>query len=306
MAGESRTAVIAAIAGNLAVAVTKFTAAAITGSSAMLAEAIHSTVDTSDGLLLFLGMKLSSKPPDELHPFGHGKDLYFWSLVVAMMIFAVGGGITAYEGLLRILNPRPAENPMWNYIVLGCAAVFEGASLGIGFHQFGKARGRKPFWRAVRQTKDPTTFVVVFEDSAAILGLVVAFLGVWLGEVYHAPMLEGVASIMIGLILAVVAFLLGRECRSLLVGEGADSNTLKRVRELVRIDDRIEAVSDPLTMYFGPHHIMLALSVEFRDDLNFGDIEGAVDEMETRIRGEFPDIKRIFVEADSLRHSRAR
>ena len=175
------------------------------------------------------------------------------------------------------------------------AAVFEGISLAIGYKQFNKVRRQRPFWQTVRESKDPTTFVVVFEDGAAMLGLLVAFLGIWLGEKLGLPMLEGVASILIGVILAAVAFLFGRECRSLLVGEGADKEMLQRIEESACQDSRIQRVADPLTMYFGPHNIMLALSVEFSDDLSADGIEAAVDELEARIRGEFSDVKRIFV-----------
>jgi cation diffusion facilitator family transporter len=213
---ESRKAIYAAIGANLAIAATKFTAAAFTGSSAMISEGIHSLVDTGNGGLLLLGIERSQQPADATHPFGYGKELYFWTLIVAIMIFAVGGGISAYEGLLHILNPRPIENPLWNYVVLGLAIVFEGLSFFVAFRAFQAAKGEEAFWRAIHTSKDPTTFTVLFEDAAALLGLIVALAGIYLAHEFDNPYFDGGASIVIGTILAAVAVLLAYETKGLL------------------------------------------------------------------------------------------
>jgi cation diffusion facilitator family transporter len=300
MSEESKIAVFAAMGGNLAVAILKFMAALVTGSSAMWSEAVHSVVDTGDSLLLYMGLRLSQRPPDRTHPMGYGKELYFWSTVVSMMIFGAGGCVTIYEGVLRVLHPEPSTNLFWNYAVLGGAALFEGTSLAIGYRQFRKSRPGEPFWQAFRRSKDPTTFTVVFEDSAALLGLLVAFLGIFLANTFGMPVLDGVASIVIGTILACVALLLGRESRGLLIGEAADPELLECITKAASRSGDIDQVSDPLTMYFGPENVMLALSVHFRRELSADEVAAAVDRMEAEIRRQAPQVKRIFVEAEAL------
>src|SRR4030095_15751447 len=225
MTEESKVAVFAAIAGNLAIAATKLVAAFFSGSSAMLSEGIHSIVDTGNGLLLLVGLRKSRKPADSRHPFGHGKELYFWPLVVAIMIFALGGGMSVYEGVTHLMHPTHAD-PTWNYVVLGIAFVFESISSVFAFKAFrGELKGQSPL-AAIRASKDPTSFTVLFEDTAALLGLVVAFLGIFLGSVLHNPYFDGIASIVIGLILAVVAGFLAYETKGLLIGEGVNPETL--------------------------------------------------------------------------------
>src|SRR5215475_2637530 len=226
MHSSSKKVIYAAIAGNLAIAVTKFVAAGFTGSSAMLSEGIHSLVDTGNGGLLLLGIRKSQDPPDETHPFGHGKELYFWTLIVAILIFAVGGGISAYEGVLHILNPRPIRSAVWSYTALGLAMVFEGSSLAVAWREFSRVKGRRGFWQTIRQSKDPTIYTIIFEDSAALAGLVVALVGIFLTEQTGNPTYDGSASIIIGLLLAGVAVYLANESKGLLIGEGADRRTL--------------------------------------------------------------------------------
>src|SRR5438132_7346055 len=199
MAAESTKVIYAAIVTNLAIAATKFTAAAFTGSSAMMSEGIHSLVDTGNGGLMLLGVRRSRKPADALHPFGYGKELYFWTLIVAIVVFAVGGGISAYEGLLHMLHPKTVEHPIWNYVVLGFAFVFEGYSFSIAFKAFQTERGELTIWQSIETSKDPTTYTVLFEDAAALLGLVVAFIGVLLAHVFNNPYFDGAASILIGI-----------------------------------------------------------------------------------------------------------
>jgi len=295
---ESKKAIYAAIAGNLAIAITKFTAAGFTGSSAMLAEGIHSLVDTGNGGLLLVGLSRSKKPPDTTHPFGYGKELYFWTLIVAMLIFGVGGGVSIYEGVLHLLHPGPLEDPFWNYIVLGIAIVFEGVVLVIAFKQFQAIKGEQSTWQAVRTSKDPTTFTVLFEDSAAMLGLIAAALGIFLAHQFNNPYLDGVASIIIGLILASVALFIGYESKGLLVGEGADPETLQSIKALAERDPAIRAVERPLTMHFGPHTVLLTMRVRFRTGSSGTERESAVERLEKTIRANHEAIKHIFIEPE--------
>ena len=295
MAHESNKAIVAAIVGNFAVAVVKFITAGITGSSAMFSEGIHSVVDTGDGLLLYLGIKRSLRPPDSEHPFGYGKELYFWSLVVAMMIFAVGGGVTVYEGIRHVRKPEPIEDVGWTYGALAAAAVFEGAACFIAYRQFRKAAGQQPLWRAIRRSKDPTTFTVLIEDTAALIGIVIAFLGIGAAQLFNLPAMDGVASIVIGCLLGCVALLLGRECMSLLVGEGADPSTLKRIRAIAERQNGVIQVDAPLTMYFGPDAMMVTMEVSFRQSASIREIADSTGVMERQLREEFPKIKRVFI-----------
>src|SRR5919109_2798720 len=242
MGSESIKAIYAAIAANLGIAVTKFAAAAFTGSSAMISEGIHSLVDTGNGGLMLLGVHRSRRPADDRHPFGYGKELYFWTLIVAIVIFAVGGGISAYEGLLHVLHPSHLENPTWNYVVLGLSLVFESYSFIVALKAFQSAKGDLSLWQSIETSKDPTTYTVLFEDSAALLGLVVAFAGVFFSQVFDIAYFDGAASILIGVILAVVAILLAYESKGLLVGEAVDPKTLKDIRRLAESDARVEAM----------------------------------------------------------------
>ncbi|HET8677385.1 MAG TPA: cation diffusion facilitator family transporter [Blastocatellia bacterium] len=301
---SSKKAVYAAIAGNLAIAITKFVAAFITGSSAMLSEGIHSVVDTGNGALLLFGIRMSRKPADPSHPFGYGKELYFWTLIVAILIFAVGGGMSLYEGISHLKHPTELRDPLWNYLVLGFALVFEGFAWGIAFKEFRKTQGNMSLLKAVRASKDPTTFTVLFEDSAAMLGLLVAFLGIFLGHRLNNPYLDGVAAIIIGLILAVVAVLLAYESKGLLVGEGASRETIENICALAQKDPAVERVMPPLTMHFGPQEVLLNLDIKFRPGLSAEEIEAAVDRMEAAIRKRHPEIKRIFIEAESITATR--
>jgi cation diffusion facilitator family transporter len=298
--GSSHKAVYAAIGGNLAIAASKFVAAAFTGSSAMISEGVHSLVDTGDGGLLLLGLKRSERPPDDTHPFGHGKELYFWTLIVAILIFALGGGVSAYEGVLHILNPRPIKSAVWSYSALGLAMVFEGASLTVAWREFARVQGRRGFWQTIRESKDPTIYTVIFEDSAALAGLLTALVGVFLTEQTGNPVYDGSASIIIGLLLAGVAVFLANESKGLLIGEGADRRTLTEIRRLAESDEAVEDVRRPLTMYFGPHTILLTMEIQFKPTIAARGIEDAVDRIEKKIRNRFPDIKHILIEAESI------
>jgi cation diffusion facilitator family transporter len=294
---ESRLAIYGAIGANLAIAVTKFVVAGITGSSAMLSEGIHSTVDTGNGILLLVGTRLSERPPTQEHPFGHGKELYFWSLIVAVLIFGLGGGISFYEGVLHVLEPKPLQDAVWNYVVLAAAAVFEGFSFAIALRAFLREAGDRPFWAALRSSKDPTTFTIVAEDAAALLGLAVAALGIWASHRLDRPALDGVASIVIGLLLAGVAVLLVRESRGLLIGEGVRPATAAEIRRIARSQAAIDEVGHPLSMYIGRDEVLLTLDVKFRDGTPSEAVARTVAAIEREIGERFPVIRRIYIEA---------
>jgi cation diffusion facilitator family transporter len=255
VAGSSKKVIYAALIGNSLVAITKFIAATMTGSSAMLSEGIHSVVDSGNQLLLLLGLHKAKKPADDRFPFGHGKEVYFWSFVVAMLIFAVGAGVSVYEGINHLLHPEPIENPYINYIVLTLAVGFEGVALYYALTEFTRAKGKWSYLEAVQKGKDPTTFVVLFEDSAALLGLLVAFLGVFLTQVTGNLYFDGLASIVIGLILGGTAIWLAYETKGLLIGESANVKVIADIRKIVAGYPLVEHVNEVLTMHMGPKYI---------------------------------------------------
>jgi len=291
--------VLAALVGNALIAITKFVAAAFTGSSAMLSEGVHSVADTGNQLLLLYGMRAARKPPDDLFPFGHGKEIYFWSFVVAILIFAVGAGVSTYEGIVRLLDPHPVKHAYVNYIVLGLSMVFEGVAWTLAYREFGRAKGRLGYVEAVRRGKDPTLFVVLFEDSAAMLGLVVAFSGIWLGEVTGIVHFDGMASIVIGIILGATAVWLAVETKGLLIGERAAKPVVDGIREITSKQRDVEHVNEVLTMHMGPEFVLANLSVEFANHATSGDIENTVAEIDAEVRRVFPDVKRVFIEAEA-------
>ena len=291
-----------ALAANLTITVSKFVAASYSGSSALLSEAIHSTADSGNGLLLLLGSVLSRKPADAVHPFGRGQEIYFWGLIVSLLLFGIGGGMSLYEGAQHILHPHAIEHAFWNYIVLSCALVFEGSSFLLAARQmrrFAKRSG-KSFLRAVHSSKNPEHFVVLFEDAAAILGVLVAFGGVYASHVLHLPVLDGVASLLIGCILTVAALGLAYECRSLLLGESADPEKVRAIRRLASEDPAVDHVGEPLTMYLGPDEVLLNLAVDFKHQLSAAQVERAVQRLERALRVKHPDIVRVFIEARAL------
>jgi cation diffusion facilitator family transporter len=296
---SSKKVVYAALVGNSLIAVTKFTAAAMTGSSAMFSEAIHSVVDTGNQLLLLLGIRRARQPADALHPFGYGMELYFWAFVVAILVFAVGAGLSMYEGLAELRHPEPVTNAYVNYIVLALAMVFEAGAWWIAFRTFTAAKGPLGFIAAVRRSKDPTVFTVLFEDTAAILGLVAAFVGIALGETLGIPELDGVASIVIGAILAATAMLLAYETKGLLIGEGARPEVERGIRRIVSEQTGIARVNELLTMHLGPWDVLLNLSLDFEDELSASQVEDAVSRMERRIKSAYPEVSRVFIEAQS-------
>jgi cation diffusion facilitator family transporter len=301
MASGSKAFIYAAIGANLGIAVAKFVAASFTGSSAMLSEGIHSAVDSGNGILLLYGVKKSAKPADARHPFGYGKELYFWSLVVAILIFALGGGISIYEGIKHLQHPEPISDPTINYIVLGIAFAFESVAFTLAMKELNQVRGKKSVWQAVRESKDPSVGTILFEDSAAMAGIIVAALGVYLGTTYGWTWADGTASIVIGVILTLVAILLARETKGLLVGEGANDDVLESIHKLIQSDEAVEAMAPPLTMYFGPNDALLALNVQFRSGLSPKLTEEAIDRIENAVRAAHPEIRHIYIESDSIK-----
>ena len=295
---ESKTTVVAALLANLVVAAAKFVAAWISGSSAMLSEAIHSTVDTINELLLLLGMRQSAQPPSEERPFGNGRELYFWSFVVAVFIFAIGGGLSLYEGYHQVRHPAPLRDPTWSYAVLALGFLSDGASFVIAWRTFGRQRGRRPFWRAFRISKDPSVFVVLFEDAAALLGLLMAFLGVFFSHYLNRPALDGVASLGIGALLFIVAGLLLRETKSLLLGEPAEAKLLTQIRELAAAEPTVQRVRPVLSSYLGPHEILVVLPIEFDRDLTAGQLVEATEHLRAAIRNCHPDVRHVFVQPE--------
>lgn len=289
--------VIIAIGANFAIAVTKFVAAALSGSSAMLSEGIHSVVDTGNQSLLLLGLHRSQRPPDAEHPFGYGRELYFWSLIVAVLLFGVGGGMAVYEGITHLLAPRPLEDPFWAYVVLGVAAVFEAISWTFAFRDLAAQRGERTLWQVIRRSRDPSIFTVLVEDSAALVGLLAAFLGIYLGHRFDSPYFDGAASIAIGIALCVAALVLIRESKGLLVGEGVSPEAVASIKEVAAADARVAAVRRVLTMVLGRDEILANIDLQFRAGLSTAEIAAAVREIEQAIRARYPHIKRIFIEA---------
>jgi cation diffusion facilitator family transporter len=296
----SKSAVLVAIAANIIIASGKFIAAGITGSSAMIAEGIHSLVDTGNGALLLLGIKQASRPADADHPFGHGKALYFWSLIVAMSIFGIGGGMSLYEGITHLQHPSQLENPTVSYVVLAFAFVVEAFALRVSLREFNKARkGVRPL-AFIRASKDPSLYTILIEELAALIGLMVAFIGVLFGHLLGNPFIDGAASIVIGLMLMGVAWLLAAEARGLLLGEGADPALRQRLTEIIESDEAVERVTDLLTMYMGPHDLLVNVGVEFRRGIHAETVHGAIRRIEERLQAEHPEIRRVYVEIDSL------
>jgi cation diffusion facilitator family transporter len=302
---DSRTAVWAALIGNLLVAITKGIAAFITGSSSMLSEAVHSLVDTGNEVLLLYGQNRAARPPDAEHPFGYGRELYFWSFVVALLIFALGAGISIYEGVVHILHPEPIRNPLVNYIVLALAFVFEGISWIVSFRQFRAAGGEREIYETFRRSKDPPSFMVLFEDSAALLGIMFAAAGIYTAVAFNEPMFDGVASILIGLVLAAVAVLLARESKSLLIGEPAEPDLVESIEREVSGVRGVVRTNGALTSYLSPDQLVLSLSIEFEDKLCVPELEEVVLELEKRIRARHPEVIALFVKPQTPRTFRA-
>ncbi|WP_347156689.1 cation diffusion facilitator family transporter [Pontibacter chitinilyticus] len=305
MKEHSKLPIYGALAANLGIAAIKFTAAAFSGSSAMLSEGIHSTVDSGNELLLLLGISRSQKPADAGHPFGHGKEIYFWTLIVSILVFSLGGGMSLYEGISHIKHPEPLQDPFWNYIVLLVAFLFEGASFYIAVKKFMESKGPGSFWQELHQSKDPTLFAVIYEDGAALSGLLIAFAGVFLGHYFQNPVFDGAASILIGVVLCFVAVLMVIESKNLLVGESAETGMVRGIQQLVNQDPDVHSLQQPLTMHMAPNEVLLALDVQFHTHLNGSNLPEVVNRLENNIRQQFPEVRRIFIEARNLSNHEA-
>ena len=287
--------VYAALLGNVLIAITKFAAAAWTGSSAMLSEAVHSLVDTVNELLLLYGIHRSSRPPDSAHPLGHGREMYFWSFIVALMVFGLGAGASLFEGVTHVLHPQPIENPTVNYVVLGLSFVFEFGSWSVALKAFRVTKGRRGYLEALGVAKDPTTFTVLFEDSAALAGLLIAFAGIWGAQVFDMPKLDGAASIGIALVLGVAGAVLARRTKQLLIGEVAQPELRRSILEIAGRHPGIARANGVLTAQLGPHQVVAALSAEFEDRLTTPEIEDCVSSLEEEIRSVHPEVSVLFV-----------
>lgn len=295
----SKKVIYAALAGNLLISIIKFAAASFTKSSAMLSEAIHSLVDTGNQVLLLYGMNKSKKVADDKHPFGYGMELYFWSFIVAISVFGLGATVSLYEGVAKILHPHEMENAYINYIVLGASFLFESVVWYIALKEFNKERGKASVWSSIKNSKDPTTFVVLFEDSAALLGLLVALIGVYMADQMGYAKADGIASVAIGLILAGTAFILARETKGLLIGEAASDELTERIKEIVATDTKIIGINELRSMHMGPNDILVALSLDFDNNVNAGEVEYSIASLEKQIKHDFNDVKRIFIEVQS-------
>jgi cation diffusion facilitator family transporter len=296
---SSKKVVYAALVGNLLVALTKFVAAGLTGSSAMLSETIHSLVDTGNEVLLLYGMRRAAEPPDELHPLGHGRELYFWSFIVTLLIFGVGAGVSVYEGISHVLAPAPMSNVVVNYVVLALALVFEGLSFSVAIKEFRATKGKRGYFEAVRQSKDPAMFMVLFEDTAAMIGVLIALAGIGASETLGLPVLDGVASIGIGIVLAVVAMFLAREAKGLLIGEPAEMEVVKSICATARAHPGVERSNGLFTVHLGPDQIVAAISVDFVDTLSAADVERIVAAIEERVRLAHPEIVLLLIKPQS-------
>jgi cation diffusion facilitator family transporter len=299
MQSSRKLVIYAALLGNTLIAITKFVAAYFTSSSAMFSEGIHSLVDTGNQVLLLYGLKRSQLPASEQFPFGHGKEIYFWSFVVAIMIFAVGAGVSIYEGFHRLYDPAPVENFLINYIVLGLAIIFEGFAWYFAFREFSRSRGEWGYFEAVHKGKDPSMFVVLFEDTAAMMGLLVALGANILSQLTGLYVFDAAASIIIGLILAVTAVWLAYETKSLLIGERANLNVVDGIRQLATDFSKIDHLNEILTMHMGPDFILVNISVDFVDPITGEEIETTVAKLDEAIKKRFSNVKRIFIEAES-------
>jgi cation diffusion facilitator family transporter len=298
---RTKRAVIAALAANILIALMKFTVAVFINSSALLAEGFHSLADTSNQALLLLGLKLSTRPPDRSHPFGYGKERYFWAFVVSISIFIMGSAFSIHEGIVKIIHPDPLKHQGWGYLVILLSSLFDGYSWRIAFQALKGTIKRRGVFRTIRESKAPAIFIIFLEDSAALFGLSIALGGILLASITENPVFDGAASIIIGIILALVALVLFYETKSLLIGEGVSETDLRKIRSCIATVPEVKEVVNILTMHLGPDDILVNLDINFVDDLSTDQIEEAIDRVEQAIQEHLPAVKKIFVEAESLK-----
>lgn len=297
---KANKSIYSALAANLLIAVTKFIAGSFTNSSSMIAEGIHSTVDTTNQILLLYGLKRSLKAPDKYRPFGYGKELYFWSFIVSIMIFGLGGVLSISQGITHMRHPEPLGNPWWNYLVLGLSFIFEGTSLIIAIKEFDKTRNGISWWKAIIKSKDPSGFLVLFEDGAAVLGLLIVFVFMVLSHNLNMPFLDGLASILVGLLLVFVSFILARESRSLLMGEGFTPETQQKIENFIKQDQDVISLISQLSTYQSPKEVLLMLIIEFDENLSTKNITSAIERLRANIKSTFPLVKFVIIQPQQL------
>ncbi|WP_460593920.1 cation diffusion facilitator family transporter [Geomonas sp. Red276] len=307
MKSGTKKVIIAALAANLLIAGTKMVAAWITGSSAILSEAIHSLVDGGNQLLMLHGQRRAALAPDEEFPFGHGKEIYFWSFVVSILVFSLGSGLSLFEGINHLVHPHPMRDVKVNYIILAASLLFEGFSWVVSFREFGKSKAPgQGYYQAIREGKDPSLFLVVLEDTAALLGLLAALAGIYLASLTGTPGYDGAASVVIGLILGGTAILIAHETKGLLVGEAASREVVQLIREIVQHGEHVEHVNEVLTLHMGPEFIVVTISLDFNDEVSAGEIERTVPLLEREIKERVPEVKKVFVEAQAWHRPKVR
>lgn len=297
---SSNKSIYSALAANLLIALTKFIAGFFSNSAAMIAEGIHSVVDTANQLLLLFGLQQSRKKPDATHPFGYGKELYFYSFIVSILIFGLGGGVSIFQGITHIIHPDKGGNPTWSYVVLAISVVFEGSSLLIAAKEFNKLRGNLSWWQAITKSKDPSTFLVLFEDSAAVIGLVIVAICLYIGHTYQIAYLDGLASLLVGILLVCVSLILARESRSLLMGEGIGTSTQKRITEIVEQDADVLKLMHILSTYQSPSEVVLMLIISFQNNLDTAGITNAIIRIRNLIKDEYGLIHFVIIQPDTF------
>ncbi|WP_439698410.1 cation diffusion facilitator family transporter [Mucilaginibacter sp. AW1-7] len=297
---SSNKSIYAALAANLLIALTKFMAGFFSNSAAMVAEGVHSVVDTANQVLLLFGLHQSRKKPDAKHPFGYGKELYFYSFIVSILIFGLGGGVSIYQGIAHIITPEVPGNPTWNYAVLGMSVIFEGSSLLIAAKEFNKLRSELSWWQAIVKSKDPSTFLVLFEDSAAVIGLVIVAVCMFIGHTYHINYLDGLASLLVGLVLIFVSIILARESRSLLMGEGIGASTKKHIIEIVEQDQDALKLMHLMSTYQSPTEVLLMLIISFKSNLDTAGINNAIIRIRNRVKDEYSLIHFVIIQPDTF------
>lgn len=295
---NNKKSIYSALAANLLIAITKFIAGAFTNSSSMISEGIHSTVDTTNQVLLLYGLKRSKKAADQSHPFGYGKELYFWSFVVSILIFGLGGALSIYQGIAHIREPELMKDPTWNYVVLVLSLIFEGTSLFIAVKEFNKTRNGMGWWDAIIKSKDPSSFLVVFEDGAAVAGLIIVMVLMGISHAMQIPELDGLASVIVGLLLVFVSFILARESRSLLMGEGIAPETRQKIAQLAEKDAAVIKVKNILSTYQSPEEVVLMLIIDFEEDLDTESITGAIERIRESIKSEFQLVRYVLIQPE--------
>ena len=306
MASASHKVVYVALGGNLMIAIAKFVAAGLSGSSAMLSEGVHSLVDTVNEVLLLYGLHRAGKPPDRSHPFGYGRELYFWSFIVALLVLAAGAGVSFYEGVMHIREPEAIKRPWINYAVLGVSFLFEGTSWLVALREFRARKGKLGYFEAFRLSKDPSTFTVLLEDSAALLGLLIALAGVVGAQAFDAPVLDGVASLGIAGVLASFALLLARETKGLLIGEPAHPRVSGSILAIAAADPGVHAANGVLTVQMGPNQVVATLSAEFEDALTTPQIEACINRIEAQAKTIHPELLSLFIKPQTAETWRER